>query len=245
MILCRRLVTFQHLRRRLMIGTLRGKENGHPNRRNNFEQLRGVGIFQTRRSVCQNPFTRAFICTFRLVPNGKCRLVFSRRSIRGVTFTSGINSGKISQFIVGIGEHPSLLSLPFTRRSSHVTRNRYFFLVIDGVSGNSSRELVRFLRLRLRVLTRLRIGDHRQFIRRRRFQFIRSDSNGHSALLLSTKGKVRVAMLVVNRSCRLRNLLRLFLSRSDQGFFRLRTRDSIVRSVRVERGDMFLGCDVG
>lgn len=201
-------------------------------------------VFEACRGVCQRVFARAFVCAFGFRSYGARGLILCRDSIRGVTLACGVDCGQVSKFIVGVRQYSSLLCFSFARCGGHITRYWDFLLIVHRVGGDSTRYLVRLFWFRLRVFARLRIRDDRELVRRRRLQLVSGDANCNCALLLPTQRKVRVPVLVIHRPCRAGDDLCFLLSDLLESLFRFRSRNGVVRRVRVERRDVLLRRDV-
>lgn len=111
-----------------------------------------------------------------------------RRSVGGIKYPSRSNGGQHTQTRVRVTQKVSLLGTSVVRGHRAVKRQWHFTLVINGRSGDSARELLRFFRFRLRLLARFRVRYTRQFVRRRCTQFVRRYSNSDGPLTLAAEG---------------------------------------------------------
>lgn len=140
-----------------VIGTFGGRKNCFT-LRHSLQEVSGFCVFQASSGISQLIVTRSFISAYPANARGLCGFIFCRNSIGSVTISSGVNGGYIFQFIMGIFQDASLLSVSLVRSGGNVKRNRYFFLVINSVCGDGSGFFFRASRLVLRTLTRFWVG---------------------------------------------------------------------------------------
>lgn len=141
-------------------------------------------------------------------------------------------------------QYSSLLGASILRRHGPIERISDFFLVVDSVSGYGSRFLLRVLRFCLRHAAGLRVRYSRQLVRGRCFKVVRRYSHGNGSLFLATQRFKELSFFVSFGLRRFRRLYSFLFSLSSKGFSRLRSVPCIFHRVRVQGGDVVLGCDV-
>lgn len=118
-----------------------------------FAKFSGVGVFQASCDVSQAIVAGSCICAFPSDARRASGFIFRRNYDGGVAISSGVDCRYVLQFIVGVFQNTSLLSMSLVRGGGHVERYGDFFLVIHCVSGYGSGFVFWSSRFVLRVLT--------------------------------------------------------------------------------------------
>lgn len=141
---------------------------------------------------------------------------------------------------MGHFQHASLLGGPVLRGRGPHHRNRHFNLVINRMSRNNVRLLIRLTSLYTRLRTRLNVGIERQFVRWGRTHFTRGHPPRHRALTLPTKGHTQLTFRMLARTRGLHHPIRPLVGRLFNSFLRLRTGHRIIMGHRVQVRHMIL-----
>ena len=192
-----------------------------------------IQILRTNHHIHRCVFAESFVHTFKVTVTEMYQLIFHHDSVQDITFSDKVGHERVNRLIVDVGRRTNLLNTPLTHHHDGITQCQGFFLIVRHVHKGNAQRLVHFLQLHLHVLTHLQVKRSQRLVQQQYFRLVHNGSgNGHT-LLLSTRKRVDIAVLIIGHAHHFQGSLYFFKYRILWHLFQFQAKSDIIIHIQM------------